>query len=92
MGAGLRCFYPQTHVVWRCLAPVLCGDYTVIATDLRTLCLTSSAHFRPKPAVVQPTPVIVMRTEDDRVGSADVRKRMLVTKSSLLAAGAVRSG
>ena len=27
--------YPQTHVAWRWLAPVLARDYTVIATDLR---------------------------------------------------------
>src|SRR2546429_8225305 len=27
--------YPQTHVAWHRLAPVLSQDYTVVATDLR---------------------------------------------------------
>lgn len=27
--------YPQTHVAWRHIAPVLARDYTVVATDLR---------------------------------------------------------
>ncbi|MFX8512195.1 alpha/beta fold hydrolase, partial [Acinetobacter baumannii] len=27
--------YPQTHVAWHRIAPVLARDYTVVATDLR---------------------------------------------------------
>ena len=27
--------YPQTHAMWHKVAPLLCGDFTIIAADLR---------------------------------------------------------
>ncbi len=38
--------YPQTHLMWRAVAPLLAGGYTVVATDLAGY----GASFRPAPA------------------------------------------